>query len=260
MAPIAIDQRTLEIFALVLFRISGILFVSPVLGARNVPIMVKTGLSTLFAFLIYPTLPADLDVGFRGLPDLLIGLAGEFMLGATLGLVADFFFSGVEMAGQWLGMQIGFGMANVLDPQGERQVTILAQIKIMIAFMLFLLVDGHHMIFRSVAESFRLVPLLHARFHGAMVEYLFDLAGGLFVLGVKIAAPVMGVLMVVEVAMALVARTVPQMNILMVGMPVKVLLGVFAVSAMIPVTTLMILKNMPQVERHIADVLKLMGR
>ncbi|MBI2060196.1 MAG: flagellar biosynthetic protein FliR [Nitrospirae bacterium] len=257
---ITVDLSQVERFALVVFRISGIMFVAPILGARNLPLLAKTGLSLVLSFLIFPTVDPESIRPLGGPIDLLLGLGSELLVGVTVGMVIEFFFASVEMAGEWLGVQIGFGMANILDPQGERQITILAQVKILIAFMLFLLVDGHHMIIRTVAKSFTLVPLMSAHFSGRIISYLFSLAGDLFVLGVKLAAPVMGILLMVEVAMALVARTVPQMNILMVGIPVKLMMGVIALGAMIPVVSFMILKNMPSIERNLAMAFRLMGQ
>lgn len=259
MEGFSVNLVEVERFILVLFRVSGILFVAPIFGARNLPVLTKTGLAILISFVLAPTVEHG-GLQMRALPELGVALAREAMVGIMVGMAVDFFFSGVEMAGEWVGVQVGFGVANVLDPEGEHQVTILAQVKILIAFMLFLMVDGHHMVIRTVGKSFEIVPLATAHLSGGLVQYMFSLAGQLFVLGLKIASPIMGIILMVELAMALVARTVPQMNILMVGLPVKVLLGLVALQTLLPAISFMILKHLPDVEHNIGNVLHLLGK
>ena len=120
---------------------------------------------------------------------------------------------------------MGLAMANIIDPATSEQVPLLAQLNNLIAVLIFLAINAHYWFLRALVESFRLVPPFSFHFSNSLMEQLISLAGNIFVIAVKVGAPVIAVLLFMSVAFGLAARTVPQMNIFFVAMPLKILVG-----------------------------------
>src|SRR5207253_887317 len=175
---------------------------APVLGHRLVPVRVRVVLAAILAAALVPavgaapfTPPADLW-SLGGM------LAAESALGVLLGLVAQFIFAGVQLGGQLTGIQMGFGIANLIDPQSHAQVTIIAQWQQLMTLLAFLVLDAHHLLIRALLESFRTAPPGAVGLAAAGVGRAIELAGSLFVLGARIAAPVLIVLLLTNGASA----------------------------------------------------------
>jgi flagellar biosynthetic protein FliR len=156
---------------------------------------------------------------------LMLRLIGEVAIGVTIGLAVQMVFSGVQMAGQLVGFQMSFAIANVVDPAGEAQVPLLSQFSHVLAMLLFLATNAHHLLLRALTESFQLIPPLGFHYRQALVEEVMGLAGNMFVVTIKLGAPVIVVLLLTSVAMGLMARTVPQMHVFIVAMPLKIAIG-----------------------------------
>jgi flagellar biosynthetic protein FliR len=222
-------------FLLVLARLAGLVVAAPVFGHLLVPVRVRAGLAIVLAAALAPA------VG-RATPafDSLWALAGavvvESALGTLLGLVAQLLFAGVQLGGQIAGIQMGFGMVNLIDPQAHAQITVVAEWQQLIALLVFLVLDVHHLLIAAVLESFRIAPPGGVVLAGAGLEATVRLAGGLFVLGVRIAAPVMIALLLSNAALGLLARTVPQLNVFVVGFPLNVGVGLVMLGASLPFT------------------------
>lgn len=225
-----LDQALL--WALVFLRIASALAVMPVFGYRGVPVVVKAGLSVFMAFLILPgiQMPAGwggLNMGFFSVMALAFP---EIIAGILVGMVTHFIFYGVELSGQYLGMQMGFGIVNVIDPNTEQQVSIIGQLQYLFAILIFLTLNGHHFLLSGLRETFIAVPVGGVQPQGDLVTLFVKMMGDLFVAGIKIAAPVMAAILLSEVALGIVARTVPQMNVFIVGFPLKIGLGLLALA------------------------------
>ena len=140
-------------FLLVLARLAGLVLAAPIFGHALVPVRVRAGLAAVLAVAIAPALPAVPEPAT--LPALAGALAVESALGALVGLVAQFIFAGVELGGQLAGIQMGFGIASLIDPQANAQVTVVAQWQQLLALLVFLVLDIHHLLLRALLESFR---------------------------------------------------------------------------------------------------------
>ena len=165
---------------------------------------------------------------------LALGLFREIILGAAVGLAVKLTFAGVQLAGQMAGYQMGMAIANVMDPSTSAQVPILAQFNNLFAVLIFLLINAHHWFIRALAESFTRLPLAGFGFGPGFFENLIRLSAEMFVVAVKIGAPVMVALLLTSVALGLVARTVPQMNIFIVAMPLKIVIGLVFLGICLP--------------------------
>ena len=237
-ALLQLPPQGLAVFLLVLVRASAIFLSAPVLGNANVPARAKVGLSALLALILTPMmmqtpLAADLTSGWSLLPAVL----SELMLGILIGLMAQLFFVAVQFAGQIVGLQMGFGMASVFDPAMQSQVSATAQFYLLLGVLMFLLLDGHHWVLVALGQSFQAIPLGGFRFDAVALGTLLDAATNMFWVATMIMAPVLGVLVLGEVAMAIVARIMPQMNVFVAAFPVKIFLGVLTMALSFPLLT-----------------------
>ena len=221
------DPNATFSFFLTLFRISLILFVLPFFGGQAIPKTVKAALCLVMAYALWPRLSFP-GVMFPANPwDILFVLAGELMIGLILSLVVRFLFAAVQMGGQLIGFQMGFAMINVVDPLTGASVVITSHFLYMTTLLTFLSLNGHLYLLQGLADSFALIPPGGLLISGVLGESMVHLAGQIFVLAVKIAAPVMAALFLVDLALALVGRAAPQMHVLILGFPLKIGVGFF---------------------------------
>lgn len=214
-------------FLLTLIRVSLIVFLLPFFGADSIPSLVKAALSIVLTLTIWPhlSLPA---AQFPAHPwNITLVVLGEVVMGLVLGLVVHFIFAGIQTGGQMIGMQMGFSMINLADPLSGNQTTATSHFLYMVAILVFLVLDGHLFILQALAGSFALVPAGGLSINAPLTIDILELSKGMFVLGVKIAAPVMAALLLVELALALMGRAAPQMNLLTMGFPIKIAVGFF---------------------------------
>ena len=238
----------LTTFLLVLARVAGLVLGAPVLGHLLVPVRVRAAFAVVLAVALAPAIgPAG-----AAAPATLWGLAGavalESALGALLGLVAHFLFAGVLLGGQLAGIQMGLGLANLIDPQTNSQLTIVAQWQQLMAMLVFLVLDVHHLLIRALLESFRSAPPGGLTLAAPGMRGTIALAGDLFVLGVRIAAPVMVVLLLTNATLGVLARTIPQLNVFVVGFPVNVGVGLMMLGISLPFTFRLLAARFGQLE------------
>ncbi|MCK9275540.1 MAG: flagellar biosynthetic protein FliR [Syntrophales bacterium] len=226
------DLQALATFILVFLRIAGFIFAIPVFGARTVPIRLRASIAA------FVTLPVSFFVAKcplpQGLVQLVISMAGEIFIGLVIGLVVRFIFEGMQLAGQLIGFQMGFAIVNVVDPLSSTQVSIISQFVYLIAAFVFFAVDGHHLFILGAAQSFRIVPLLAFDPSGTLIESILSFSREIFVMAVKIGAPVMALLVLVSISLGMIARTVPQINIFIVGFPLKIGIGLIGIGLTLP--------------------------
>mgnify|MGYP005855551979 CR=1 FL=1 len=210
-------------FLTVLPRLSGVVLVAPVFGGRY-PAQVKAGLAAALALVLMPVVPPA--AAFSATVAGYLGHAvGELLVGLAVGYASLLTFAAVQVAGQLVDMEMGFGIVNVVDPYYGTQVPLVGNFLHLLALIGFLLVDGHHVVLAALKRSFDVIPPGAAAFKGELAGLMVAMLGETFLTGVKIAAPVLGVLFVTNVSLGIVARTVPQMNVFVVGLPVKILVG-----------------------------------
>lgn len=212
-------------FLLTLLRISIIIFFLPFFGAGNIPTRIKALIALILSFVLWPYLhfPAHY---FPAHPfAILLMLLGETILGLTLALLIQFLFAAIQTGGQIIGFQMGFAMINVVDPVTGISEAVTAHFLYMVSILTFLALNGHLILLQGLAESFKLVPPGSVFLSPLLVENILKFSGQIFVLAIKIAAPVMAALFLVDLALALISRAAPQMNVLFVGFPLKIAVG-----------------------------------
>ena len=234
----AFNSETLLSFLLTLMRVSLIVFLMPFYGGETIPAPVKAALCLILALALWPHLsfPAG---AFPAHPlGIIVILLGELILGMTLGMCVHFIFAGIQTGGELLGFQMGFTMVSLVDPLSGARVSITSHLLYMVSLLTFLTLDGHLHLLRALAESFTLLPPGGLTMRGNLVDNVLSLSGGMFVLAVKIAAPVMAAIFMVELALALMARAAPQMNLLTLGFPIKIAVGFFFIGLLFTVLSL----------------------
>lgn len=219
---------------LVLGRIAGLVLAAPMFGHLMVPLRIRAGFAMVLALALASVVPVP--VLPRDVVQLAGAMAGETLIGATIGFLAQLIFAGVQLGGQMAGMQIGFGMANIVDPGGQHQTTVVAEWESLFALLVFLALDVHHLLIGALLDSFRVAPagvslLGSAALHGVVAQ-----AAEIFVIGVRVAAPVLIVLLLANGALGVLARTIPQLNVFVVGFPVNVGAGLIVMGASLPFT------------------------
>lgn len=211
-------------FMLVLSRFAGLLL-APIYSTRNLPAMWKAALALFLAFLGWQAgLPGSYQVP-AGVGAYVLVIFSEVLVGFSIALTAQFFFAAIQLAGQVLDTQMGFGITNVIDPLSGTQAPLLGNFKYIIAILVFLQVDGHHYLLKAFFDSYDAVPIGQAAVTAGLMEYLFHYFGNIFVIGMKLAIPILGTVLITDIILGVMSRVVPQMNIFMVGMPAKILVG-----------------------------------
>ncbi len=223
---------TAVVFSLLLARTTGFFISGPLFARQSIPGQVRVLLGLATAVALFPAtgfgaeLPPEL-VGFS------LAVAGEAFVGLILGFAASLPFYGIRMAGSLLGIQMGFGIVNVMTQRGER-LSIVSRFYNLLAVLLFILMGGHHLLLRALALSLKTAPLGQVALGSGVASYLVGLSASMFVVALSVGGPLMAVLFLTDAAMGFVARTVPQMNIFIVGFPVKIGLGLLGIAVTLP--------------------------
>jgi flagellar biosynthetic protein FliR len=227
-----LDQ--VERWLLMLFRIGAMFMSMPFFGMSSFPVRVRAGFAFLVTTILFPVqAPTELILQ----PHIIVFfgvILKEIIIGLAIGMIGTFMFYGFEFAGKVAGQTMGLGIINVMDPLSDANVPLLAQINNMLAMMLFLIIGGHHFLLRAINESFVRIPLGGGTFSPALVEGFARFSADIFVIGIKIGAPVLVAILVMEFALGILSRTVPQMNVWLVGFPLKIGLGLVTLAMTLP--------------------------
>ncbi|NMB08992.1 MAG: flagellar type III secretion system protein FliR [Tissierellia bacterium] len=221
-----------EIFLLVLTRVSGIFIISPFFSSQNVPNTIKIGFSFILSILI--SLSFDINYATEEIT-FVAAIAKELIIGLIIGFISYMFFTIFYIMGQLIDMKIGFGMVNVMDPQHRVQVPLMGNFYYILAFLILFTINGHHIIINAVVDSFNFIPIGKFTFEEEIAYFLINILSNTFVTGFKLAMPVIAVIFLIDVLLGILARTIPQMNVFVVGMPFKILIGLLIVSVSIPI-------------------------
>ncbi len=226
-----IDMSRIALTAVVALRL-GILFgLLPLLSARTVPVLWRLALAVAMAAAVAPTLP--LPAGAAA--DLLDwrAVAGEAVTSAVAGALLAFAvaipFAAVQFAGEIVSMQMGFSLLRAFDPTSGTQMSAVSQLYYLLAVILFFTLDAHHVVLAALVDSFRILPPFGGLAADAGAWHVVGRFSAFFRVGLQIAAPCIIVLLLVSAAMGVLVKTVPQLNILIVGLPIKIAVGLAAV-------------------------------
>lgn len=214
-------------FLLTLMRVSIILFLLPFFGGEAIPKSVKGALCLVLTWAVWPNLSFPGELMPNHPVPIILMLLGEVAIGMALMLTVRFLFAAVRLGGQIIGFQMGFSMINVVDPLTGINVVITSHFLYMTTLLTFLTLGGHLYLLQGLADSFAIVPPGALFVRPEMVGDLLSFAAQIYSLAIKIAAPVMGAIFMVDLALALIGRAAPQMHVLILGFPIKIAVGFF---------------------------------
>ena len=224
-----LNYAELERFLFVFFRVGALILFVPVLGSRQIPSSMKIGFILFLSIVIFPLVQDRPMPEPQGIFELSTFLISDVTIGLGIAFIARLIFTAVQIAGTVVDFQMGFGVVNVLDPQTDTQVSVTAQFHNIIAVLIFLVIDAHHFIIQAIVESFFIINPAEINFASITPGYMLYLFSATFTTAVKIAAPIMAILFFLSVGLGLVARTVPQMNVFIVGFPLQIGVGLLMV-------------------------------
>lgn len=219
------SPREVIFFMLVLSRVAGIFAALPVFGGHTVPLRIKVISVFMITLVCFPTLSVAIPQVPSDVFILALLVFSEVMVGLTLGFITQIIFAAVEFSGQIIGMQMGLTISSILDPSRGTQVQIMSVLQTLFATLMFLSLNIHHQFIRAIMDSFRVIPLGGWHLSGELVHFLVMRTADIFIIGIRLAAPVMVALLLTTVALGIMARAFPQMNIFMISLPLNVGLG-----------------------------------
>ena len=189
----------------------------------------------IFTFILYPVILEQSSVEMPTSVIMFFGMIlKELIIGWLIGFVAFVSFAAVNLAGKVMDMQVGFAIVNVMDPTSGQQVPLIGSFLYNLAILFFLITNGHHMIIAALVESFKLIPLLSATWSDPFIDIIVNITTIIFTTGMKIAMPVTFAILLTNVGLGILARTMPQMNIFVVGIPMHIMIGIFMLTFVVP--------------------------
>lgn len=234
-----------------LSRILALVATAPILGNPSIPVRVKLGLAIMITILVAPTVEKSLPqidpstgMGF-------VILLQQILIGIAIGFVMRIVFVAVEMAGELIGLQMGLGFAIFFDPQNSGQIDIVGRFLGVIASLAFLAIDGHLMMIALISQSFSTLPVSSDGITDATFTTLANWGGEIFKSGLQLSLPVLTALLITNLALGILTRAAPQLNIFAVGFPLTLSIGILVLALSMPFYA-------PILERLVQDGLNLM--
>lgn len=214
-------------------RIMGLLMVAPVFGYRAVPARIKIGLGVFIALIVSPALPPMPDVGLGSWQGLQI-LVQQLLIGVAMGFIMRVVFAAIEAAGEIVGLQMGLGFASFFDPQSAGQTLVLARFFNLLAMLVFLAVNAHLLMLGVLVESFQRLPISVQPLSAAGFFHLATFGSTIFAVGLQLALPLIAILLMTNLALGILTRSAPQLNIFAIGFPITLGVGLIVLDFTLP--------------------------
>lgn len=228
-----VDQ--VQLFFLIFLRVASIFVETPFIGSRLIPMQVRGAIAFMVALISFPVVAgAGYSFPNGDFSALAFAALNEIAIGLALGFIANLYMMVFQLAGQFFSVQLGFGIIEVMDPMAEVSLPVVGQLQNLFATLVFIAIDGHRYLLEAVIRSFSLCPTLGGAVSGNMLYSVADTMRILFEIAFVLAAPVMGTVFVVEVALGILNRAAPAMNVMMLGFPVKIVFGLLVLVAAMP--------------------------
>ncbi len=215
-------------FALVMFRIAGLMIFAPLIGSGRIPRLVKVFFAAVLTLAMAGTMPAPVELPHSPW-QVAVGIGGELAFGLALGMILSLVFVAAQFAGAIAGQQMGFNLVGSLDPSSDLGSNPLSDVYFILTLFLFLLLDGHHAMMLGIRNSFDHLPPLAVGLDRPLLDTITGMTMSATTLAVRIAAPVCVAMLVVDLALGMVGKTIPQMNLMSVGLSLRSIAGLLIV-------------------------------
>ena len=217
-----------ELFVLILIRLASFVFAAPFFNMANVPQRVKIGFSFCLAILVYSLSP-DMSVEYNGMIEYAVIVVQEVIVGILLGLVTSLCVQIIMFAGKIIDMDIGISMAQLYDPTTRMQVGIMGNFYYYMMMLLLIISGMHQYLVAAIVETYKVIPIGGVKFSASIYTTLIGFMSDYFIIGFRIALPVFAAILVLNCVLAILARVSPQMNMFVVGMQLKIFVGIFVI-------------------------------
>jgi len=225
----------LDVYILLFLRASGLIFSSPIFGRRNIPNIAKIGLSGALAFLFLTSVPDTPPIYYDNIITFIMLCIMELMFGVVFGYITNLFITLVFTAGQLMDMQSGFGMVSVFDVQSNLSIPITGNLLNIAILLVFFLVDGHLKLIHILYTTVLRIPVGTVQIMPNIALVATQLFAETFILAVNVAMPIIFSGLLLEATMGIIVKSVPQLNVFSVGLPLKVLGGLVILMVIVPV-------------------------
>jgi flagellar biosynthetic protein FliR len=233
-----ISSAWIAVFGLVLARVGGLLVAAPIFGARQVPAQSKIGLAVVLSLIFTPLQLDRAETIPPGAVAFGVLAGRELLIGLAVGFAVSVIFTGIQVGGHLVGIQMGFGLGGVLNPQGDAQSGIIDAFYAVLATVIFLTANGHHAVLVALARTFELMPVGGSQLPAVEPVQVMALLQSVIVVALRIAMPAIAALLLADVALGLVGRAAPQVQVLTEGMPIKIAVGLILLAASAPTSAM----------------------
>lgn len=248
----------LDFFILMFLRITALIVSSPIFGRKNVPTSVRIGFCLILTYVMFAAYPVITAIEYKNLLEFSVLCIKELLFGLVLGYVTNLFFSIAQTAGYVIDMNTGFGMVNVLDMQNNISVPITGNFLNIVMLISFFGVNGHHQLIYIIKSTFKNIPIGSVTLNPNIAWTALEVFVFSFILAVNVAMPVIVSGLLAELILGFIVRTVPQMNMFVLGIPLKILIGLIMLLLIMPIYvsfTNVIFQNMfTAIERMIINL------
>ena len=245
----------IQIFLMILARVGGLFIETPVFSARGIPTLAKITIALWLAAAFWFTIPvastAALPMGL-----MILFMIKEVLIGFMIGFMCFLLFNGIQGAGDIIDLQMGLSVATTLDPIFGAVVTIIGRLAFMMATLIFLIIDGHHMLIRALHASFTILPLGGSlTFSPSFVFQIIDGGARMWLIAIQLSAPIVLVIFLSDFAFGIVSRVAPQVNVFMLGFQVKPALGLIALMVTLPIFVSHMANLVPEMAQAVSHLL-----
>ncbi len=218
------EPSRLLTYFLIIMRMGGLFFTAPVFSSSTLNNQVRMILVLIISLLLLPIV-TPVTITDPNLLWLVVSVAKEILIGVCIGGMTSLLFAGLQLGGYLVDYQMGFGMVSVIDPASNANVSFSGQVYNLLGTLIFLGIYGHHIFLRAVGQSFEYMPIGDFTFNQDGLMFVLSMFITIFVVAIQLTAPIFMALMITNVVMGIMARLVPQMNIMVIGFPVKITIG-----------------------------------
>ena len=239
-------------------RIALIMQQAPILASRHIKPQMKVGFAGCLALIAFPNLPMPDDFPTE-IRTFMMCILGQVVVGLAIGFVSFLAMACAQFGGEMMDIQMGLSVAATVDPSTGGSSKLIMRLNFYIAMLLYLSVDGHHMLLRALFYSFEVLPVTKFRVDGRLIELFISHTEDIFLIGLQIAAPALGALFITQVAMGLLARVAPQMNVFMLSFPMNIAIGLMLFSIGLPMIRQLLLRQFVITQDRTMNVIDVMA-
>ena len=216
-----------------LTRILGVIVIAPPFGNNSVPVQVKLILGVMIALIVTPIIPPLKNVDMISLTGIMI-LTQQFVIGSAMGFMMRVTFAGIEMAGEVIGLTMGLGFATFFNPQTQGRSSAISQFMVLLATLLFLTLNVHLSLIATLVDSFKTIPISTSLTMGFSFQRLALWGAEIFSIGMRLSLPIVAALLITNIALGILTRAAPQLNLFGIGFPITIGVGFLMLSMVLP--------------------------